>query len=74
MKINIIYLIIQAERRRNINVLRQAGGSSSSAVRTTLIGLQSERDRWMSGPSYLMKAMIKPSTWSTRNNGLSRLF
>jgi len=44
MKINIIYLIIQGERR-NINVLRQGGGNSSSAVTATLIRLQKEKGR-----------------------------
>jgi hypothetical protein len=46
----------------NINVLQQGGGNSSSAVITTLIGLQSEKGRWPSGPSILMKAIIKPLT------------
>ena len=71
MKINIIYLIIQGKRRRNTNVLQQGGGSSSSAMIITLIGFRRKKGRWPSGPSILMKAILIPSTWSTRNNGLS---
>jgi len=60
MKINIIYLIIQGERRRNTNVLQQGGRSSSSAMKITLIGLRSKKGRWLSGPSISMKAIIIP--------------
>ena len=67
MKINIIYLIIQGKRRRNISALLPAGESSSNAETIMPIGFPRRKDRWPSGPNISMKDISTRSIWFTRN-------